>query len=209
MLQQDFVPPSPDVSQKETSRRIKALEVFLPRIQKAVTSISVSGSMASGQNYAVTEKSDLDLQITITKDSVALLKETNIFPLEAFNKPLTAYFDNQISQFSFSVEIEGISHECHFWDQQAIIDAMEMKSIFTKRMRTSNSSPAIDYGFAFDGTQNAYDCPTEELNGTFISVLPSFQRVGGKLFLSRPVTNWLSTPYIIFGEEILTPHINN
>lgn len=209
MLQQDFTPPSQDVSYRETSRRVRALEEFLPRIKKAVTSLTVTGSMASGQNYAVTEKSDLDIQLSITKDSVNLLRETGIFPSESFEKPLDAYLKGTINQFSFSVDINGIPHECHFWDEQALLDAMEMKTKFTKRMRTSNSSPAIDYGFSFDRTQNAFECPTEEVDGLFISVLPSYRTIEGKLFLSRPVTNWLSTPYIIFGNEILKPHIDN
>lgn len=209
MLQTDFIPPALEISQRETARRLKALEIFVPRIKDAVTSLTVTGSMASGQNYAVTEKSDLDLQLTVTKDSAQLLKQTGIFPDADFAKPLTAYLEDRIKQFSFSVEIDGVPHECHFWDEQALIDAMLMKVTETKRIRTSNNSAAIDYGFAFDGSQHAYECPTEEVNGIFISVLPSYRQVDSKLFLCRPVTNWLSTPYILFGEEILNPHIDN
>lgn len=209
MLQQDFVPPTKEVAQRETSKRIKALENFLPRIKPAITSLTVTGSMASGQNYAVTEKSDLDMQLTVTKESIKSLKEINIFQNDNFDKSLDAYLNDLIKQFSFSIEIDGIAHECHFWDEQAYIDAMEMKTEFTKRIRTSNSTQAIDYGFAFDGSQDAYDCPTEEIDGKFISVLPTYRYVDSKLYLCRPVTSLLSTPLVLLGSEMLSSHIDN
>jgi hypothetical protein len=208
MLQQDFTPPPLELAQKETDKRLKALNKFFPRIQRGITSLSITGSMASGQNYAVTEKSDLDMQITIIPESVKLLAATNLFPNQVLDQTFDAYLSGLIGQFSFSLEIDGIGHECHFWDQQALIDAMEMRSGSTKRIRTTNTTPAIDYGFSFDGSQDAYECPTHQENDLFISILPSFRIVKGKLFLSRPVTNWLATPYVLFGEDLLRPHIN-
>ena len=182
MLQKDFILPDVVTSQKETSRRLKALEVFLPKISPAISSLTVTGSMAYGQNYSVTEKSDLDLQLTVTPSSVKLLNTTGIFSWEKIALSVDSYLSGKIQQFSSSVNIDGIDHECHFWDEQAFLSAMEMKTEMTKRIRSSNSTPAIDYGFAFDGTENAYDCPTEEINGVFISVLPSFRIVNNKLY---------------------------
>jgi predicted nucleotidyltransferase len=208
MLQQNFTPPDQELSKKETRKRMNAINSFVPRIKSAITSVTVTGSMASGQNYSVTEKSDIDIQMSVTRDSVMLLKETNLFAPTVLDIPVKAYLENLINQFSISIEINGITHECHFWDEEAMISAMEMGTQFTKRIRTTNASAAIDHGFAFDGSHNTFECPTEEINGLYISVLPSYRYINSKLFLSRPITNWLNTPYILFGNQLLEKHIN-
>lgn len=209
MLNPDFTPPSPDVARLETDRRLKAIDLFIPKVKNVVTSITVSGSMASGRNYAVTETSDIDMQLTVTEESVHHLKNIDIFSDHDIDKSITAYTQGLIKQFSFSLRINDISHECHFWDEQALIDAMHMKTESTKRIRTSDATPAMDYGFAFDGSQDSYECPTEEIDGLYISVLPSFRFVEGKLFLCRPVTNWLSLPNVVLDTELLQSHIDN
>lgn len=209
MLNQNFTPPDPKISTLETQRRIEALQAFIPRIQPAITSLSVTGSMATGQNYAVTEKSDIDMQITVTKDTAPKLLELNIFPKEELEKSIKAYIDGKIGQFSAAINIDTTPHECHFWDEQALIDAMEFKTTETKRIRSSNTSPAIDYAFSFDGSQHEYDCPTEHIDGLFISVLPTYRIIDNKYYVCRPVTNWLSLPYIVYGKDILEKHINN
>lgn len=209
MLNQNFTPPNPELSRQETQRRIEALETFLPRIKPAITSLSVTGSMATGQNYAVTEKSDIDMQVTVTHLSASKLIELNIFPAEELQKSVKAYLEGKIGQFSTAINIGGIPHECHFWDEQALINAMEFKTTETKRIRSSNNSPAVDYAFSFDGLQNEYTCPTEKVDRLFISVLPTYRVIDNKYYLSRPVTNWLSLPYIVYGKDILDSHIDN
>ena len=85
---------------------------------------------------------------------------------------------------------------------------MEFKTTCTKRNRSSNNTPAIDYAFAFDGSQNEYHCSTNNIDGLFISELPSYRIIDHKYYLSRPVTNWLSLPYIVYGNDILERHID-
>lgn len=205
MLEKDFVPPTPEVAKRETARRFILLEKFLPIIQPAITGLMVSGSVACGANYSVTEKSDIDMQLTVTDVSVKALAMINLFEPNALKKAILAYQSGIIKQFSLPFDMDGVTMECHFWDEKAYRDATTFVTATTVRLRSSVSPPSKDYGFSFDRSENLAEIPGEAVGAFAVSNFPSYRVVDGTMYFCRPITNVLGCMRVVFGEEWVNP----
>lgn len=208
MLEKNFLPPLPEISMRETARRLKLAKEFLPEIQSAITGLIVSGSVSYGANYSVTEKSDIDMQLLITPESVKELLATKLFDADKLNKGVNAYLANIIKQFSLSFDRDGVEMQCHFWDDAAFKKAITFESISTTRLRSQIATPNTDYAYSFDGSENIL-----EIFGTMVdeyptSDFPTYRIVDNIMYFCRPITNILGMPIILYGEDKLTPHIN-
>lgn len=203
MLDKNFIPPSPEIAERESKKRLDILQKILPSFAPCSSAIMVSGSMAYGQNYSVTEKSDIDTQILVTKDSVQQLLKLELFDREKLKRNIEGYLEGIAQQFSVSALIDNVSLECHLWDKEAFIAAVTLRSESTTRLRSSSTPPSIDFGYAFDGEEDEASLPGHTVGKYITGQFPSFRRRDGKLFLCRPATNILGNPLIFHGEEIL------
>ncbi|TSC87651.1 MAG: hypothetical protein G01um101416_416 [Microgenomates group bacterium Gr01-1014_16] len=208
MLDKKFTPPDPIVSQKETEKRKEILDSLLPDLKKFANVVMITGSMAYGQNFSVTEKSDIDAQILIDRTNAFRLLDFSPFKEEKIKVALEAFFKGIVDQFSLSTPIEGIPFECHFWEESALVKAMVLESQSTIRLRSSLTPPSVDYGFSFDGSEDEQELPGKVINIYVIGELPSYRRHDNKLFLCRPITNGLSNPFIVHGYERVQPAID-
>lgn len=197
MLERDFQLPDPVISKQETKKRIELAHWFAGVMRRAVTGFIVTGSMAYGQNHSVKQSSDIDIQLLVTPQTVDTLLDINLFDLSELKKAIEGYKLGLYDQFSLVFERDGVSMECHFWDEGAFIDAIAFKSETTERLRSSIDTPSTDYGYSFDRTESKHNY-YGEMKGEFpVSDFPSYRRVGDKLYLCRPITNILGAPWIV------------
>jgi hypothetical protein len=207
MLDKNFTPPSQEVSAIETKKRLDLIEKVRPALSEFAVAVMVSGSMGYGQNYSVTEKSDIDTQILLTKETAPKILSSGLFDKEKLGPSIEGYLHGVAQQFSFSTPIDGISLECHFWDKDAFIAAATLKTESTVRLRSSLTPPSVDYGYSFDGSEDKVELPGEQSGSYILGTFPSFRRRDNKIFLCRPITNMLGNPFIVQGGEILNPLI--
>lgn len=203
MLEPNFILPDPEVSKAETNKRLALLEWFTQYIRSSVSGLLVTGSMSYGQNHSVTAKSDLDMQLLVNMQTVENLLKTNCFNAQELTHAIAGYRKGLYGQFSLVFEKDGVPMECHFWDEQAFINAITFKAESTKRLRTSIDAPSTDYAYSFDREESKEDYFGEIVEGYAVGDFPSFRRVGGKLFLCRPITNMLGLPIIQIADARL------
>jgi len=208
MLEKIFLPPSPEIATKETARRLKLAKEFLPKIKPAITGLIVSGSVAYGANYSVTEKSDIDMQSLVTPESVKELLNTKLFDNSKLNIGINAYLANIIKQFSLSFYRDGVEMQCHFWDEDAFKKAITFESISTTRLRSQIVTPDTDHAYSFDGSENVLEIFGSMIDEYATSDFPTYRIVDNIMYFCRPITNILGMPIILYGGEILTPYIN-
>jgi hypothetical protein len=203
MLEPNFILPDPKVSKAETNKRLALLEWFTQYIRSSVSGLLVTGSMSYGQNHSVTAKSDLDMQLLVNMQTVENLLETDCFNAQELTHAIAGYRKGLYGQFSLVFEKDGVPMECHFWDEQAFIDAITFQAESTRRLRTSIDTPSTDYAYSFDREESKKDYFGEIVEGYAVGDFPSFRRAGGKLFLCRPITNILGIPLIQIGNDQL------
>jgi len=196
MLEPNFELPDSEISIAETQKRLKLLDWFTEYIKTSVTGLIASGSMSYGQNYSVKPTSDIDMQLLLTQETVNELAKTDCFDAAELKIAIEGYRKGQFKQFSLVFHKDDVPMECHFWDEQAFIDAATFKVENTKRLRTSIDTPSADHGFSFDREENTKDYYGEMVDGFAVADFPSYRRIEGKLFLCRPITNVLGIPLV-------------
>lgn len=197
MYESSFTPVDPAVASAETQRRQTIIEWFAYAIQPAVSGMIVTGSMAYGRNYSVKTTSDIDIQLPTSRTLAAALPGFHLFDESELRTALAGYQAGAFQQFSLTLTYEGVTLECHFWDEQALMDAITMQTSVTKRLRGDITKPSTDHAFAFDGEENTKDYYGEALQGYFVGDFPSYRTVNNKTYFCRPVTNALSVPYVV------------
>lgn len=203
MLELDFKLPEKQVSIDATSKRLKLLDWFREYIRPSVSGLIVSGSLSYGQNYSVKPTSDIDIQLLVTQETVNLLKTAGLFDAKELAYAIKGYEKGLYMQFSLVFEKDDVSMECHFWDEQAFIDAITFKNEATKRLRSNINTPSIDYGYSFDRQENKKDYFGQIIEGFAVADFPSFRRINNKLFLCRPITNILGLPIVEISNKKL------
>jgi len=201
MLEPDFKLPEKQISFDETSKRLMLLNWFKEYIRPSVTGFIVSGSLSYGQNHSVKPTSDIDMQLLVTPESVGQLAETDCFDEKELTHALAGYKKGLYKQFSLVFKKNGVPMECHFWDEQAFIDAITFKNENTPRLRSSIESPSTDYGYSFDREENKKDYYGGMIEGFAVADFPSFRKIENKLFLCRPITNILGLPLVEISND--------
>lgn len=196
MLESNFQLPDSKTSIAETQKRLKLLDWFTEYIRSSVTGLIVTGSMSYGQNYSIKPTSDIDMQLLVTPETMDELAKTECFDAADLKQAINGYEKGLFKQFSLVFHKDDVPMECHFWDEQAFIDAATFKAENTKRLRTSIDTPSTDHGFSFDREENVKEYYGEIVDGVAIADFPSYRRINGKLFLCRPITNLLGLPLV-------------
>lgn len=197
MLDPNFQLPDPDVARAETQRRNQLIDWFAGYSGSATTALLVSGSMSYGRNHSVTPRSDIDMQLAITPKTIPELVKLDRFEPEQMRKATDGYLAGHFEQFSLTFQEKGVSMECHFWDQDALIAAISYKTSETRRLRSGIASPSTDHGFSFQRDESTVDYYGEMVAGFPVGILPSYREEDGRLYLCRPITNILGIPQVL------------
>ncbi|OGL90896.1 hypothetical protein A3J36_02230 [Candidatus Uhrbacteria bacterium RIFCSPLOWO2_02_FULL_54_37] len=208
MLDKKIILPDPTQSKKETHKRMQILKKVIPKFVPATEAIMVSGSLAYGANYSVTEKSDIDLQLLVTRRGVTRLYTVGLFDLEKLRHFVKGYQKGIAQQFSLTAEVEGVPLECHFWDVNAFAKAATMRTRQTLRFRSSINPPPIDYAHSFAGEEDISKLSTAHKGKWLVSSFPSYRIRKKKMFFCRPITNIIGSPIFIHGNEWLVRRQN-
>lgn len=208
MLEPNFELPDKQLSIDETSKRLKLLDWFKDYIKPSVTGLTVSGSLSYGQNHSVKQTSDIDMQLLVNSRSTKELEKTDCFDEEELSRALDGYRKGIYKQFSLVFRKDNVPMECHFWDEQAFIDAITYKNENTPRLRSGVETPSTDFGYSFDREEDIRDYYGEIVQGFAVADFPSYRRINGKLFLCRPITNILAVPLIAITNQRLNQAID-
>jgi len=203
MINKNFIPPSKEIALQETNRRLKLLPYILEMFQNTCDAILVTGSLATGKNYSVHPDSDIDISFLVTQDSIPQLKNHTFLSDKSFHHYLDGYAKNIAHQFSTENTLEGVKIECHFWDKNVYLQAIQQRADHVMRFRSSNTSPSINYGFGFEKQEITTELPTEKVEDWFISPFPLFIKENNAFFPCRGLTNLLATPIILKGEDLM------
>lgn len=207
-LEPNFTPPPQSVSETETAKREELIRWFSDLVDEAVVGFIVSGSMGYGANYSVNESSDIDMQLLVTPESAEKLSETGVFDESELQHATEGYTKGLYGQFSLVFEKNGINMECHFWDLQAVIDAITYKTSETNRLRSGIDTPSTDHGFSFAREESVKDYYGEMQEKFAIGIFPSYRIENDVLYLCRPITNILGLPRIVKTNDELNSAID-
>lgn len=197
MLELNFVLPDIEVSIAETKKRLDLLSWFVDYVGDSISGLVVSGSMGYGQNYSVKPSSDIDMQILVNKDVVENLLTKDHFNSVEINHAVSGYLKETYFQFSSPFVKDDVIMECHFWDEDAYINAGTYKQQFTPRLRANIDTPSKDFAFSFVGEVSEVDFYGEMVGEYAVSDFPSYRKVEDKLFLCRAVSNLIGAPKVI------------
>jgi hypothetical protein len=208
MINKNFVIPPKEISIKETERRMSLLPKIFELFKNSCDAIVITGSLATGKNYSVHPDSDIDISFLVTKDSISQLKNHSFLSDQNFQHYLEGYKKDIAHQFSTDNTMEGVKIECHFWDKDVYLNAIQQRAEHVMRFRSSNISPSVNYGFGFEKQEITTELPTEKVEDWFISPFPLFIRENNTFFPCRGLTSLLATPVILKGADILKKPID-
>lgn len=208
MLEPSFELPDKQISTEETSKRLKLLDWFKDYIKPSVTGFIVSGSLSYGQNHSVKPTSDIDMQLLVNLDTVQKLAKVDCFDRAELSRAIEGYKKGLYKQFSLVFHKNNVPMECHFWDEQAFIDAITFKNDSTPRLRSDIDTPSTDYGYSFDREESKKDYFGEMIEGFAVADFPSYRRINNKLFICRPITNILGLPLTVISNQRLDEAVN-
>lgn len=208
MLTKDFVVPEAEIAKRETRKRINILDQVVSLLQPTSTALVVFGSLASGRNYSIHEKSDIDLLILTSPDRVGQISALNLFNRDLLTLYVEGYLKNIGKQFSLDTVLDEITVECHFWDQEAYFNALALTAAETTRFRSSSKGLSVNYSYSFDGSEYAVNLLSKQKDKWILSPFPSYFEKDAKFYPCRPLTNVLGSPLIKHGEELLKVKID-
>jgi len=201
MIDPNFQPPEHEISKAETLKRKNLLPWIKDFFDDVTTGIFVGGSLSYGADYSVNSNSDIDVQLVLDDQALDKLLALNFYDKKELEYALSGYKKGIYQQFSLVGEKDGVSIESHFWNKDAFIKAINYTNSETPRLRSSITTPSTDYGFSFDGTNDAVDFYGEIIDGYPVSPFPSFRIIDSKLYLCRPITTILGGPIILKTDD--------
>lgn len=203
MINKNFILPPKEITIRETKRRLDLLPKILELFQDTCDAIIITGSLATGKNHSIHPDSDIDISLLITKNAIPQLRRHPFFSEKIFHHYLDGYEKGIAHQFSVENTLDGVKIECHFWDRDVYLSAIQQRAEYVMRLRSSDTSPSINYGFGFEKQEIITELPTEKIEDWFIGPFNLFIRENTLFFPCRGLTNLLATPLTLKGEDIL------
>src|SRR3989344_3468841 len=131
----------------ETEKRLKIAKEITAQVKDIARGVMLGGSMGYGQNYAVTDKSDIDLLIAIDIENLDQLVTTPFFKNQAPEDIIELFKRKEINLFWVTKIVNGIEVNVFIYESQAYLNFCLIKGAIKGYSQTKRSTTYQAVGF--------------------------------------------------------------
>jgi len=182
----------------ETEKRLKIAKEITAQVKDIARGVMLGGSMGYGQNYAVTDKSDIDLLIAIDIENLDQLVTTPFFKnqvpediVELFKRKEINFF--WVTKIINSIEVNVFIYESETYTNFCLIKG-DLKGYIVKK-------PESLYETAdFEGIKHVFDRKVQPHKKGFLYERPCFAE--GKYWGDVPREDFFYSNKILYEKEL-------
>ena len=135
----------------ETKKRLKIAERISSSLEGIAKEVLLGGSMGFGQNYSVTDKSDVDLVVVVDGSNINQLKSSWYFKGQTVPEFTELLKTQQATVFWVTRNIDGIETNAFVYETEGYVDFCLLKgglrSIVQRKPRE------VQKAYGFDGQE--------------------------------------------------------
>jgi hypothetical protein len=132
----------------ETRKRMDLAQTITTPLKGIVEGVMLGGSMGFGQNYSVTEKSDIDLVIVCDKNYIDKLAQTPYFQSHIPYEVLTSFKQSKLNCFWVSRVLHDIEVNAFIYEPESYAQFCQLKGKLTIYSQKRPSETQTGYGFS-------------------------------------------------------------
>jgi hypothetical protein len=182
-----------------TKKRLKISNEISSQLENIAKGVILGGSMQYGQNYSVTDKSDIDMVIVMDTNKINLINSLEYFKGEIPEHVKKMFTDKKINFFWVTKNVEGIEVNNFFYETNDYVNFCLLKG--RKLIGYIPMLPAnIQKTEGFTGEVLKFDRNVRELKkGGYIYEKPSL--INGKFWGSAPKIDFMYPLKILYEEN--------
>lgn len=181
----------------ETQKRLKIAQEIAEQVKNIARGVMLGGSMGYGQNYAVTDKSDIDLVIVIDINNIDKLLDAPFFKQQVPLEIVDLFKRREINLFWVTKEVNTIEVNVFIYEVNAYTDFCLIKG---KIKGYISKKPEDVYETAdFEGIKHTFNRKVRACGKGFIYERPCF--VEGKYWGDVPREDFFYSSQILYEQE--------
>ena len=184
-------------SKKETEKRLEISRRISKSLENCVQGIMLGGSMGFGQNYSVTEKTDIDMVVVIEKNQLGELLRKDLFKGKLPREAINAFKEGKINLFWATNYLEGVEVNSFVYEKEGYIDFCTLQGSL-KGYRSTKPRSSQE-AFTFGGEKISFDRKIKPYEKGFIFEKPAL--VNGKYWGVPPRQDYFFSGDIIFEKN--------
>jgi len=184
-------------TKEETQKRLKIAESISSQLKGIAQGVYLGGSMGYGQNYSVTDKSDIDMVIVVDSDKIDELKNTDYFKEEISEHVLELFKSKGISFFWVTKYIDGVEVNTFIYETNAYVGFCLLKNSFRGFIHSRPRDTQESHGFS--GEKISFDRSVAKYNNGWL--YSKKQLVDGKLLLMPPIYDFIESLQILYEQQ--------
>lgn len=179
---------------EETEKRLEISRNISSQLEGIVQGVLLGGSMGFGQNYSVTEKSDIDMVIVCDKNRARDLESTPYFSGHVPKNVLRMFEEGIINLFWVTQEVDSIEVNSFIYETGGYKTFCRLEGKIKGYIPTEPSGTQSSYGF--DGTLFTFQRNVTPYESGFLYEKPALAE--GKFWGGPPRGDFLIPSHILY-----------
>lgn len=181
----------------ETEKRLRIAQGISSQLEGIVKGVLLGGSMGFGQNFSVTDKSDIDMVIVCDKQRARDLASTDYFSGRVPENVLRMFEDEIINLFWVTREVDSVEVNSFVYETQGYEKFCVLKGEIKGYIPTKPSETQTQHGF--DGTEITFKRNVTPFENGFIYEKPAL--ANGKFWGGPPRSDFLIPSHVIYQQN--------
>lgn len=184
-------------TREETKKRLEIAKEIASQLRGIVRGVILGGSMGYGQNYSVTNKSDIDVLVVIDLENINKLESCEFFKTKISKEGLNAFKSKEINFFWFTDLVKGVEVNVFIYETKGYIDFCLLNKGLIGYKNSEPAETQTTYGFS--GEKIEFKRNVKSYNKGFIYEKPAL--VEGKFWAGVPRMDFLYSYYVLHEEN--------
>ena len=180
----------------ETDKRLKIAKNITSSLKGVAKGIFLGGSMGFGQNYSVTENSDVDLVIVTTRGNVKKLSNTNFSLGKVDGGVISSFKQGKIDMFWATKHIEGVEVNSFVYEDNQYAGFCLLNNGLRLFIGAKPSETQTSYGF--DGKPITFSRKVIPFKSGFVYEKPAL--VKGRYWGGPPRQDFFYSGQVLYQE---------
>jgi len=183
-------------TKEETKKRLEIAKNISSQLEGIVRGVLLGGSMGFGQNFSVTEKSDIDMVVVCDKQKIRDLEATPYFTGHIPKNILKMFEDKTINLFWVIKKVDSVEVNSYIYETKGYKESCLFKGGLRGYIPTKISEIEKHYGF--DGSLISFKRNVTPCGEGYLYKKPVFVN---EKFISLPPGNDFTRGFYVLRQE--------
>lgn len=182
----------------ETKKRLNLAQQISATLEGKVKGVMLAGSMGFGQNYSITDKSDIDLVVVMEKERIDQLLKNPYLQGKISDETAELFQKEKINCFWVTQEIRGVETNIFVYEKNGYANFCLLEGAL-KTFKKDRPSADTQTGYGFDGEPITIDRHVTPVAQGFIYEKPAL--VDGKYWGGVPRQDFFYSGVPLYQED--------